>query len=131
MIRVLDASVVVAALVDQGPDGRWAEAELLDAQLAAPHLLLVEVASILRRMARAGQISDDIAALAHDDLLRLPVELFPYEPVAARAWELRPNLTSYDAWYVALAEQLEAPLATLDARLRGAVGPTCAFRTPP
>ena len=131
MIRVLDASVVVAALVDRGPDGRWAEAELLNAHLAAPHLLPVEVANILRRMARAGQISGDIAALAHDDLLRLPVELFPYEPVAARAWELRPNLTSYDAWYVALAEHLAAPLATLDRQLAATPGPACRFELPP
>lgn len=131
MTRVVDASVLVAALVDAGPDGRWAEAELIGAPLAAPHLLPVEVASVLRRAARAGQISEDVAALAHTDLMRLPIELYPYEPVATRAWSLRANLTSYDACYVALAELLGAPLSTLDRRLRRAPGPQCAFRTPP
>lgn len=131
MTRVLDASVVVAALIDTGPDGHWAEAELLGVPLAAPHLLPVEVASILRRVARAGHITDDVAALAHRDLLRLPIEFFPYEPVASRAWSLRANLTSYDAWYVGLAELLDAPLSTLDRRLSRATGPQCVFRTPP
>ena len=130
MTRVVDASVVVAALVDSGPDGRWAEAELLGAHLAAPHLLPVEVANILRRAARPGHISDDVATMAHRDLMQLPIEFFPYELVADRAWSLRGNATSYDAWYVALAELLEAPLSTLDQRLSRSAGPKCVFRTP-
>lgn len=130
MTVVVDASAVVAALVDSGPDGRWAEA-LLASDLAAPHLLPVEVASVLRRAAQAGDITDDIASVAHADLLDLRVELVPYDSVAARAWELRRNLTAYDAWYVAVAELLDAPLATLDQRLARSTGPTCSFRTPP
>lgn len=130
MTRVVDASVVVAALVDTGPSGRWAEAELVGTQLVAPHLLPVEVANILRRVTRAGQISEDVAAMAHHDLISLPIEFFPYEPVAQRAWSLRSNLTAYDAWYVALAELLDAPLSTLDGRLSRATGPRCVFRTP-
>ena len=129
MTVVIDASAVVAALVDSGPDGRWAES-LLTADLAAPHLLHVEVASVLRRAVNSGDITDDIASIAHGDLLDLRVELVAYETVAARAWELRRNLTPYDAWYVAVAELLDAPLATLDQRLVNASGPTCAFRTP-
>jgi len=117
-------------LVDTGPDGSWAES-LLDTQaLAAPHLMPVEVTDILRRAAMAGQISVDVAAMAHHDLCELRVELFAYEPVADRVWELRPNVTAYDAWYVALAEALDVPLATLDRRLSGAPGPRCAFVTP-
>lgn len=129
MTVVVDASAVVAALVDSGPDGRWAES-LLASDLAAPHLLLVEVANVLRRAAQAGEITDDIASLAHADLLDLHVELIPYDLVAARIWELRHNLTTYDAWYVAVAELLDAPLVTLDQRLAGSPGPTCHFRTP-
>lgn len=126
----MDASVVVAALVDAGPDGTWAEGILASGPLAAPHLMPVEVANILRRAFLAGEISEDTASLAHADLVKLPVELFPYSPLADRAWELRGNLTLYDAWYVALAEALEARLATLDGRLTRATGPGCGFVIP-
>lgn len=131
MTVVLDASIVVAALVDAGPAGTWAEDRLGTDHLVAPHLMPIEAANILRRLAHDGHVSDDVAALAHADLLDLPVELVGYEPVAARAWELRANLTMYDACYVALAELLEAPLATLDGRLARASGPRCTFLTPP
>ena len=86
---------------------------------------------MLRRGALAGSLSEDVAAVAHDDLLTLRVRLFPYEPFAQRVWELRHNVTSYDAWYVALAESLGAAVATLDARLAQASGPTCGFEVPP
>jgi predicted nucleic acid-binding protein len=124
---VVDASTVVAALVDSGTDGRWAEALLASDSLAAPHLLPVEVANILRRSVLAHAISADQASLAHADLLDLRVELFPYAPFASRVWALRDNVTCYDAWYVAVAEALGAPLATLDARLANAPGPRCQF----
>ena len=130
MTLVVDASLVVAALVDSGPDGTWAEGILTSGPLAAPHLMPVEAANILRRASLAGEISEDTASLAHADLVRLPVELFPYGALAGRAWELRGNLTLYDAWYVALAEALEARLATLDERLTRATGPSCGFETP-
>jgi predicted nucleic acid-binding protein len=129
MTLVIDASAVVAALVDSGPAGTWAE-ELLASKLVAPHLLHVEAANVLRRAVAAGQISDDIASLAHADLVDLRVDLVPYEAVADRVWELRHNVTANDAWYVAAAELLDAPLATLDERLASAPGPRCAFRTP-
>ena len=131
MSLVVDAGLVVAALVDSGPDGRWAESVLLSAQLTAPHLMLVEAANILRRAALSGDISDETASLAHGDLLALRIELFPYDPLGSRVWELRANVTAYDAWYVALAESLAAPLATLDRRLARATGPRCTFRVPP
>ena len=131
MTSVVDASAVVAALVDGGPDGEWAAAELGRESLAAPHLMPVEAANILRRAALAGDLSPEIAALAHVDLVRLRVDLFPYEPNAQRVWELRSNLTAYDAWYVALAEALEGPLITLDRRVAGASGPRCEVRLPP
>jgi predicted nucleic acid-binding protein len=119
---VVDASMVVAGLTDSGPGGRWAESLLAGDSLAAPHLMPVEAANILRRAALAGDISADAASLAHTDLLDLRVEFFSYEPCAARVWELRENATSYDGWYVAVAELLDAPLATLDGRLASSPG---------
>ncbi len=124
---VAGASLVVAALADSGKDGTWALELLATGSLAAPHLMPVEAANILRRAVLSGQISADSAALAHADLLALRIELFPYSPFAARVWELRGNLTSYDAWYVAVAEALGAKLATLDVRLSRARGPRCMF----
>jgi len=124
---VVDASMVVAALVDIGAEGRWAETVLTSDFLAAPHLLTAEAANILRRSALVGAISAEQASLAHADLLDLRVELFPYAPFAPRIWELRDNVTCYDAWYVAVAEALGAPLATLDVRLAKAAGPRCRF----
>ncbi len=130
MTLVADASVVAAALVDSGPDGTWAERILESDDLAAPHLMPAEVANILRRAFLAGEISDDTASLAYADLLALDVELFPYEPFAERVWDLRANVTAYDAWYVAVAETLGARLATLDTRLSRASGPRCRFAIP-
>ena len=129
-MRVMDASAVVAALVDVEADGAWADARLGEGPLAAPHLMPVEAANILRRAVLAGAIGADTAALAHADLLELPIEFFPYEPFAARVWQLSANLTAYDAWYVALAESLDAPLATLDRRLARAPGSRCRFELP-
>lgn len=127
---VVDASAVVAALVDSGPDGRWAERVLASGPLAAPHLLPAEVANVLRRSASAGKISADAASLAHADLEALRVALFPYEPFADRIWELRGHVTCYDAWYTALAEYLGCPLATLDGRLARAAAVKCPIQTP-
>lgn len=68
-----------------------------------------------------------MAALAHRDLLDLRVERFDYEPLATRGWALRTTVTADDAWYVAVAESLAAPLATLDLRLARVPGPRCEF----
>jgi predicted nucleic acid-binding protein len=127
---VVDASVLVAAAVDAGPEGRWAE-RLVEAEvLCAPGLVQVEATNILRRLELAGRIETKAATAAHRDLMQLDLDLFPFEPFAERVWELRTNLTSYDAWYVALAELLAAPLATLDRKLSRATGPTCHFLLP-
>jgi predicted nucleic acid-binding protein len=132
MTTVVDASVVAAALVDAASLGEWAETVLLAGPLAAPHLLPVEAANILRRMANDGDISADVAALAHSDLLSLRAEFVPLRALRGRgAWELRENVTAYDAWYVALAELLDAPLATLDVKLSRSPGTLCRFLTPP
>jgi predicted nucleic acid-binding protein len=128
---VVDASMVVAGLTDSGTGGLWAESLLAGETLAAPHLMTVQAANILRRASLAGDISADVASLAHADLLDLRVELFPYQPCAPRIWELRANVTCYDGWYVAVAELLDAPLATLDSRLANSPGPRCQFLLPP
>lgn len=128
-ILVIDASVVVAALVDSGAGGQWSERQLTNT-LAAPHLVMVEVTNILRKAMLKGELSTEAGSAAYADLLALPIELFPFDLVSARVWELRDNLTAYDATYVALAELFEAPLATLDNRLVNATGPRCQFVAP-
>lgn len=123
--------MVVAALVDTGSAGSWAMSALMSGPLAAPHLLPVEVANVLRRSVLKGNISPDVGSLAHAELVSMRLELFPYAPFADRVWELRPTITAYDAWYVALAEDLGWELATLDLRLSRASGPRCDFAVPP
>ena len=98
--------------------------------LHAPELVRVEAANILRRLERAGALSVPEANAAFEDMVELNIELFPFDPFADRIWELRHAVTSYDAWYVAVAEALKLPLATLDERLSRATGPGCDFRLP-
>lgn len=130
MTIALDASVVVAALVDSGADGSWAESVIADGSPVAPELVLVEATNILRRLERSRDISSLEATSSHRDLLRLDMQLYPFAPFAERVWALRDNLSAHDAWYVALAEALKCPLATLELKLRRASGPTCEFMTP-
>ena len=135
MTVVVDASVLAAAVAHLGPDGRWSEAAITDARtrgsVSAPQMVVAEASSALRRLERTERLSNFEAALAHRDLLALEIELFPFQHLADRAWELRRNITIYDGWYVALAEALSCPLLTLDRRLARAPGPTCEIITPP
>ena len=128
---VCDASAVVTVLLDSGDAGSWLARRLSGTELFAPALLPFECANIFRRHELAGLISTDQAAQAHADLRDLPVELFSYESLAQRVWDLRNNLTCYDAGYVALAELLDAPLVTLDRRLSTASGLGCVVEFPP
>ena len=128
---VADASLLVAALVDSGRDGRWAESRVATDRIAGPELALAEASNTLRRMELARQITPSEAARAQRDLMQLPLRLFPFTPYAERAWALRGALTIYDAWYVALAEALDCPLLTLDRRLSRSNGPTCEVIVPP
>ncbi|OMH23805.1 VapC toxin family PIN domain ribonuclease [Tersicoccus phoenicis] len=127
---VCDASAVVALLLDAGPEGRWSAAALAGAELAAPGLFAFEASNIIRRHELAALITVDQAAQAHADLLELAVEHWPYDLLAPRAWELRSNLTTYDASYVALAELLETSLVTLDRGISRAPGLRCRVQTP-
>jgi predicted nucleic acid-binding protein len=127
---VCDASAVAALLLDGGPDGRWVTQAVESGEIAAPTLVTYETANVIRRHELAGQISPDQSAQAHADLLDLAIELWPYELLATRAWELRLNLSVYDASYVALAEVADLTLVTLDKRLAKAPGTRCRIATP-
>ena len=131
MTSVVDSSVLVAALVDSGTEGVWAEEVVAEEPLISPELAMAEASNILRRLELAGRLSRLEAARSHEALLRLNVDLFAFAPFAERVWELRSNLTSYDAWYVAMAESLDCPLVTLDHGLGRASGPRCEIITPP
>ena len=125
---VVDASVLAPALADDGPDGERARGELTTDALAAPHLIDIEVASVIRKARLRGDFSDQRARQALDDLRSLPLTRFPHDRFLERIWELHTTLTTYDAAYVALAEALKAPLVTADAKLAKAAGPACTFR---
>jgi predicted nucleic acid-binding protein len=127
---VIDGSALVAATTDAGSAGTWAEHLLGEGGVVAPHLVLVEATNILRRLESVRQLTRLEATAAQRDLLSLDILLVPFEPFAERIWELRRNVTSYDAWYVAVAEAFDLPLATLDRRLSRASGPSCRFRLP-
>jgi predicted nucleic acid-binding protein len=124
-VIVADASVLVVALADDGPDGDQARARLRGERLTVPDLADLEVASVLRRQMRAGTLNARRARFALDDLAALPARRAPHRPLLARCWELRDNLTIYDAAYVALAEAMSATLLTGDRKLARAPGPQC------
>jgi predicted nucleic acid-binding protein len=130
MTIVVDASLVIAAGLDSGKLGDWASECLAVSNLCAPHLLPAEVASAVRRQVLNGRVSADAGRETLDELGLLGIDLYPFEPLTDRVWELRDTLTAYDAWYVALAEAHDCPLATLDQRLVSAPGPRCEFVTP-
>lgn len=130
MTLVIDASVAVAALTDRSADGEWSRAILPNDGLFAAALMPFEASNVLRRLVGQSVISADLGALALRDLIALPVDLLDHDVLALRIWELRHNLTAYDAAYVAAAELVDAPLATLDRRLAAAPGPRCDFRVP-
>ena len=127
---VCDASAIVAALLDSGPDGQWAGGRIAGAELFGPTLLPFECTNVMRRLELAGTVSADQAVQAVADLLDLPIEYWPYDALAERIWELHENLSSYDAAYIALAEELDATVVTLDRRMQRAPGLTCVVACP-
>lgn len=120
---VLDASAALEVLL-RAPGAALLEERLFERgqTLHAPHLIDVEIAQVLRRYALTGQMSASRCQLALDDWSGFRVERCAHEILLARVWALRENLTAYDAAYVALAEGLDAPLLTRDARLATAPG---------
>ena len=123
---VTDASVVANAIADDGTDGDAARVALRSEDgLAAPDLVDVETVSVLRRRWLAGDLSERRFRTAIIDLTDLPILRHPTLPHMQRAYELRSNVTPYDAVYIGLAEALDCSLVTADARLAGAPGPRC------
>lgn len=126
---VIDASVLANVVGDDGADGRRARQELRTAgDLAAPDLVDVETVAVLRKRWLAGTIRDQRFAQAIEDLSDLAMDRYPTLRFMPRAFELRANVTAYDATYVALAESLGCDLWTADGRLAKASGPTCRIR---
>jgi predicted nucleic acid-binding protein len=122
---VVDASVLVVALTDDGSHGIRARARLRGERLLAPELIDLEVASVVRRLCRSGRLAAGRAGSVLTDLAGLGFERVSHRPLLPRCWELRENLTPYDAAYVAVAEAFDAPLLTADARLAAAPGLRC------
>ncbi|MGH9130273.1 MAG: type II toxin-antitoxin system VapC family toxin [Acidimicrobiales bacterium] len=126
MTVVVDASFLGTVLSDDGPDGERARARLSsDPELSAPHLIDLEVTSWLRREVLGGRMDSDRARRALVELALMRMVRYPHTAFLQRIWELRHNVSAYDASYVALAEALGAPLLTADIRLANAPGIRC------
>ena len=114
---VVDTSAVLAALAGRPADERLAARLAGDPDLHAPHLIDVEIIHALRGLVAGGHVTEDRAADVRSDFADLSIVRYPHHPLADRMWELRHNLTAYDAAFVALSEALRTPLITCDARL--------------
>jgi predicted nucleic acid-binding protein len=128
---VTDASFLVIALGDDGAGGAGARARLRGEDLAAPHLIDLEIASVLRSALRAGRMTARRARQALQDLADLDIERVAHTALLARVWDLRDNYTAYDASYIALAELFQAPLLTYDAKMARGTGARCTFEVFP
>ena len=124
---VVDASAAVSGLLNDGQARHLLGTE----QVHVPHLIDSEVASALRRRVLADQISNHVGWSALDIWHRLAVTRYPIHGLLERVWQLRTNLSAYDAGYVALAEELGCPLLTADARLSRAPGIRCVVTVVP
>ncbi len=122
---VVDASAVLELLLATPAAPRVADRLFAPAEsLHAPHLLDLEVLQVLRRYSLSGELAGERGLQALEDLADLPVTRYPHDPFLSRIWELRHNLTAYDAAYVALAEALRAPLLTRDRSLASSASHT-------
>ncbi len=120
---VIDASALLEVLM-RTPAAQEVETALFESgqTLHAPHLIDLEVTHVIRRYAANGEFTGDRGRLALTDLADFPMRRYPHDFLLPRIWELRNNLTAYDAAYVALSEALDAPLLTRDRRLAAAAG---------
>ena len=123
----IDANAVVALLVDDDALGAASRRHYALHDLAAPDLLYYEVTSVLRKLCQTTVVSQRVAQHALHDLGLLRINTVPYGDIAHRMWELRDNLSVYDAAYVAVAELFDVDLLTFDTRIRRAPGPRCVF----
>jgi predicted nucleic acid-binding protein len=116
-VIVVDASVLVSALIADDDAGERMRLRLdAEDEVCAPEVIDLEVANAWRRELLAGNIGEDRSRLALNDLVEMPLTRMPHRPLMPRIWELRHNLTPYDAAYVALAESLDVTLLTVDGR---------------
>lgn len=121
-LLVVDTSAVLTALAADPPAPGLVDRLENGGELGAPHLVDLELLSALRRRVSLGELSIDRATDIRSDFAELALTRYPHEPLNDRIWELRENLTAYDASFVALAEILGAPLITCDAALASAPG---------
>jgi predicted nucleic acid-binding protein len=126
MIAVVDSSAIINSLVDAGPPELMAE--IRSHELAAPHLLDLEVLSVLRRLVLRREVSETDATNARQLYASMNIKRYAADGVVERIWRLRDNLSCYDGAYVVLAEVLEAPLFTCDAKIAGAAGHNAEIR---
>ena len=127
---VADASLLVGLLIGDSPTGQAAGRIFSDAdRVCVPDLAYVETAAVVRKRWLRGVINAVRCREAVEDLMILPLSVYPTLPLIVRAFELRANVTTYDACYVALAETLQCELVTGDRRLAQATGPRCRIRT--
>ena len=124
---VVDASAALLALLNAGPARR----ALVEEQLHAPHLIDSEVANALRRHVVGRRLTGDVAWTALDRWRQLAVTRYPVVGLLDRVWQLRENVSGYDASYIALAESLDCSLFTADARLGRAPGSRCSITVVP
>jgi predicted nucleic acid-binding protein len=122
---VVDASCLYELVAATGRAGQIAARLAADTDQAAPHVIDVEVLGVVRAHTLAGRLDGTAAQQAIDDLRDWPGERFGHRLLLARAWELRASVRGWDAFYVALAEALDATLVTLDRRLARASGARC------
>ena len=122
---VVDASCLFEVVTDTERSEAIRQRMMADRDHAAPHVVDIEVVSLVRRERLAGRLDETAGALAVDDLRSWPGERYGHRALLERIWELRDSVRGWDAAYVALAEVLDATLITLDARLAGANGPRC------
>ncbi len=119
---VVDTSAVLEALVARNPAPGLVERLAEDGDLHAPHLIDIELLHALRRLNSLGQLSEERATDARADFRDLALVRYPHIQLSDRIWQLRHNLTAYDAAFVALAESLQAPLVTCDTHIVNAPG---------
>ncbi len=124
---VVDASCLYEVVIGTERAEPIRQRLAIDPDHAAPHIIDIEVFSLIRRDNLVGTIDETLAAMAVEDLRSWPGERYGHRGLLQRAWELRHVVRGWDAAYVALAEALDAPLVTLDHRLAAAVGPRCQF----
>ena len=118
---VIDTSALIEVLTGKDPDIELRQRVLLG-DLAAPELLDPESAHVLRKLTHKGEIVDAEAGEVLKDIRDMAIARSPHRPLVERAWELKPAISAYDAFFVALAEQLDVPLITCDAKLAGSNG---------